>query len=256
MPLLTGERLQNRYRIVSLLAAGSSGATYRAWDDVDKRDVAIKEHLDRSPDAQRLFRAEADRLTRLKHEQIPELLDHFCLDSGCYLVSRFVDGVDLQSLLNQYGPLPSDLIIGWLQATAKPLQYLHEQGQLHLGIKPANVRLAPDGRIFLVDSGLPGMGLPAINDGYAAPELAAQTEATPASDIFSLGATLYTLLTAQVPPDPLHRESGLVDLQPAREVNPNVEPYLSIVANRAMSLRPDARYETAVDFADALARPP
>ncbi len=255
MPLLPGELLQNRYRIVSLLAAGSSGATYRAWDSVDRADAAIKEHLDSSPEAQKLFRAEADRLTRLRHPQLPQFLDHFCLDSGCYLVSRYVDGVDLQSLLDQYGPLPSDLIIGWLQTAVTPLVYLHEKGQLHLGIKPANIRLTPDGDLFLVDSGLPGMGIPAINDGYAAPELAAQTEAAAASDIFSLGAALYTLLTAQIPPDPLRRESGLVDLKPAREVNPNVEPYLSIVANRAMSLRPDARFETAADFADALARP-
>jgi formylglycine-generating enzyme required for sulfatase activity len=70
-----------------------------------------------------------------------------------------------------------------------------------------------------------------------------------------MGATLYTLLTGKVPPDALRLESGLEDLIPAREANPNVEPYLSVVANRAMDLRPEVRYETVNDFARALERP-
>jgi formylglycine-generating enzyme required for sulfatase activity len=75
------------------------------------------------------------------------------------------------------------------------------------------------------------------------------------SDIYGLGATLYTLLTGQVPPDALHRESGLESLVPAREANPDVEPYLSVAASRAMDLRPDVRFETAAEFAQALERP-
>ena len=96
------------------------------------------------------------------------------------------------------------------------------------------------------------MGIRPHTDGYGSPEQQAQREASVASDIYSLGATLYTLLTGQVPPKALSRETGLTDLLPAREANPNVEPYLSLVAGRAMSLRADARYETAVSFANAL----
>jgi len=256
MPLLPGEILNTRYRIVSLLAAGAYGCTYRARDIVDGRDVAIKEYLDPAVETQKLFRAEARRLSELQHPQLTAVLDHFALeDVGQYLVSAYVDGVDLQSLLAQYGPLPSDLVIVWLQAVCKPLAYLHGKGQLHLNIKPANIRLTPAGDVFLVDSGLPGLGVRPHDRGYGAPEQQARQEVTPVSDVYSLGATLYTLLTGAPPPNALSRESGLEDLKPAREVNPNVEPYLSIVANRAMSLRPDVRYETAVDFARALERP-
>ncbi len=256
MPLLPGELLNHRYRIVNLMASGSYGATYRAYDIKDERHYAIKEYLDASPEIQKRFRSEARRLTQLSHPQLATFRDHFPLDGvGQYLVSDYVDGVDLQSLLNQYGALPSDLLIGWLQAACEPLGYLHQQGVLHLNIKPANLRLTADSQIFLVDTGLSGMGVRPHTDGYGAPEQQAQTEVSAYSDIYSLGATLYTLLTAQVPPQALSRESGLVDLIPAREVNPDVEPYLSLVAARAMSMRADARYETAADFAQALNRP-
>ena len=256
MPLLPGEILHKRYRIVSLLAETPYGATYRARDIAAGLDVAVKEYLDASPQTQKLFRQEARRLSRLRHPQLPAVLDHFSLEeTGQYLISEYVAGVDLQSLMAQYGVLPSDLIIGWLQAACKPLQYLHDHDQLHLNIKPANIRIAPTGEVFLVDSGLPGLGIRPHVAGYGSPEQQAQTAVSPASDIYSLGATLYTLLTTQLPPNALSRESGLSDLKPAREVNPDVEPYLSLAAGRAMSIRPDARYESASDFAQALNRP-
>ena len=170
MPLLPAELLHKRYRIVSLLAAGPYGATYRAYDQTDRRDVVIKEYLDPSVEVQRLFRAEARRLAALSHPQLPATLDHFALDNGQYLVSTYIDGVDLGSLLAQYGPLPSDLIVPWLQSACRPLVYLHEQKQLHLNVKPANIRLTPGGDVFLVDSGLPGLGVRPHAAGFGAPE--------------------------------------------------------------------------------------
>jgi formylglycine-generating enzyme required for sulfatase activity len=256
MPLLPRELLNKRYRIVNLLAEGPYGAVYRAWDQVDKRDVAIKEYLDPSPEIQKLFRAEASRLAGNKHPQLPAVRDHFCLeDVGQYLISDYVDGIDLKTLLVEYGPMPSDLIVEWLQSVSIPLTYLHGKKQLHLNVKPANIRITPTGDVYLVDTGLPGLGVSLGASGYAAPEQQTQGTVTVASDIYSLGATLYTMLTGEVPPDALHRESGLEDMVPARELNPDVEPYLSIVANRAMDLRPDVRYESATDFARALERP-
>lgn len=257
MPLLPEELLNKRYRIVSLLGQGQEGAVYRAWDVHEKVEVAIKEYLDPGLETQKRFRAEARRLSRLQHPQLPAVRDHFAVEGvGQYLVNDFVNGTDLQSLLQQYGPLPSELIIGWLQEACAPLAYLHEKGQPHLDVKPANIRVTPAGQVFLVDTGLPGLGIAPGDGGYAAPEQVKQSDDVgSASDIYSLGATLYTLLTEKEPPGALQVESGLEDLIPAREMNPDVEPYLSIVATRAMSLRPDARYETVSDFARALQRP-
>jgi len=256
MPLLPGEILNKRYRIVNLLGEGPYGAVYRAWDLTDQIDVAVKEYLDPSGETQRLFRAEAGRLSDLSHPQLPAVKDYFYFeDTGQYLISQYIDGIELQSLLDQYGPLPSDLIVGWLQAACRPLAYSHGKNQLHLNIKPANIRLTPTGDVFLVDTGLPGLGISLGASGYAAPEQQTREKVTVASDIYSLGATLYTLLTTKVPPDALHRQSGLEDLVPAREVNPDVEPYLSVVAARAMDLRPEVRFESAEEFARALERP-
>ncbi len=256
MPLLPGELLNRRYRIVSLLAEGPHGAVYRAWDVKERRDVAVKELLDASVKTQQLFRAEARRLNGLRHPQIPAIRDHFALDDvGQYLVSDYVDGVSLRDLLAQYGPLPEDLVVAWLGAVCRPLAYLHRHDALHLNIKPANIRLTPAGDVFLVDTGLPGLGISVGASGYAAPEQASQTEVTATSDIYSLGATLYTALTGETPPDALRRRSGLVDLRAPREVNPDVSPYLSIAAMRALDLRPDVRFETADAFAAALERP-
>jgi serine/threonine protein kinase len=246
MPYLPGEIINKRYRIVSLLGSGSYGAVYRAWDLSTQKSVAIKEYLDPSVETQKRFRAQARQLNRLQHPQLAPVLDHFALDNtGQYLVSHYVDGISLQSLLDQYGPLPSDLIIGWLQAACVPLSYLHEKRQLHLDIKPANILLTPAGEVFLVDGGLPGLGTRPHEGGFGSPEQQAQGEVTATSDVYSMGATLYTLLTAQSPPNALSRESGLQELIPAREANPDIEPYLSVVATRALSLRPDTRYESA-----------
>jgi formylglycine-generating enzyme required for sulfatase activity len=256
MPLLPGGILNRRYRIVNLLAEGPYGAVYRAWDLRDERDVAVKEYLDASAETQRLFRAEAARLADLRHPQLAPVRDHFALeDTGQYLISDYIDGIDLRRLLDQYGLLPSDLIIGWLQAVCRPLGYLHEKKQLHLNLKPANIRVTPPGEVFLVDTGLPGLGVTLGTSGYGSPEQQLQGRVSSASDIYGLGATLYTLLTGEVPPDALRRESGLEVMRPAREANPDVEPYLSVVASRAMDLRPEVRFESVADFAQALERP-
>jgi eukaryotic-like serine/threonine-protein kinase len=256
MPLLPGEILNRRYHIISLLGGGRYGATYRAVDIGAQKDVAIKEYLDPSVETQKRFRGEARRLSGLDHPQLPQFIDHFAAENvGQYLVSTFAGVVSLQDLLDQYGPLPSDLITGYLQAACEPLLYLHKQKMLHLDVKPANIRISGSGNVFLVDSGLPELGIRPHEEAFGSPEQQAQTEVTPTSDIYSLGATLYVLLCGKLPPNALSRESGLEELIPVREVNPDVEPYLSLVATRAMSLRPDARYESATDFAQALNRP-
>jgi eukaryotic-like serine/threonine-protein kinase len=255
MPLLPGEIVIKQYRIVSLLAEGPSGAVYRAWDQSHKRDVALKEYLDPSAQAQRLFQEEATRLMGLSHAQLPAVRDFFSQAGvGQYLVSDYIDGVDLQDLLDQYGPPPPERVVAWMQAACQPLTYLHGRGRLHLNIKPANIRQTPDDRVYLVDSGLPGLGISLRGDGFSSPEQMRQGKVTPASDMYSLGATLYTLLTGRRPPDALQRESGLMNLIPAREVNTEVPAYLSVAASRAMDLRPDVRFENAAEFATALGR--
>ena len=110
--------------------------------------------------------------------------------------------------------------------------------------------------IFLVDNGLHGLGIRPQAAAFGSPEQQGQTDVAATADILQPGRHALHAVNGQLPPQALGRESGLEDLIPAREVNGNVEPYLSILASRAMSLRTDARFDSAVDFASALARPP
>ena len=254
MLLNVGHTLVQRYRIVGLLGKGAAGATYRAWDARGQREVAIKQYLDTT--AIKQFRKEAQQLIQIEHPNLAQFIDHFSVDGdGLFLVSEYVNGVSGANLAAQYGQLPHGQIIGWLQQVCEGLNHLHGQERLHLDVKPQNVRIRPNSQVVLVDSGLPGMGIASGTSGYASPEQQAQRDATQQSDIYSLGATLYHLLTGKTPPDALQRETALLDLTPAREVNANVEPYLSIIAQHAMSLQPELRQESAEIFAIALGRP-
>lgn len=256
MPYLPGETISKRYRIHSLLGRGAHGAVYRVWDTADQREYALKEYLRDDEAIRQLWPRQFRRLAGLRHPQLPTWRDHFRVEGmGHYLVSDFVAGASLQELLDQYGPLPPERAVAWLQSAAEPLTYLHGQGVFHLNLKPANLRLSPAGELFVVDTGLPELGVPVGVEGFAPPEQRRQQEATAASDIYSLGATLYALLTNQPPSAALKRESGLATLTSARELNPDTPPYLALVANRALSLQPAARYEKVADFAHALNNP-
>lgn len=260
MALIIGDMLIERYRIVGRLNrpnCGKMGGTYRAYDVRKKQDVAIKLYLNSNPATQRQFRAVAQRLSQITHPQLPTFLDHFSIDkTGQFLISDYVDGIDLQTVIDQFHPLPSQSIINWVQEALKPLTHLHEHEQLHHDFKPANVRIAPDGTVYLVDTGLPQMRqVAAGTDGYAAPELVHGRPTSIQTDIYGVGATLYTALTGIVPPAASKRVSGVSSLTSARDVNKQVEPYLSVMIARAMSLRPDARYGSVYQVSNALVRP-
>src|SRR5512139_2729597 len=104
MPLSPGQTLNNRYRIVKLLGQGGFGAVYRAWDTNLERPRALKENLDTSPEAQRQFKREAQILSDLAHPNLPRVIDHFVIPGqGQYLVMDFVEGENLQSMLDERG---------------------------------------------------------------------------------------------------------------------------------------------------------
>ncbi|MEM7798625.1 MAG: bifunctional serine/threonine-protein kinase/formylglycine-generating enzyme family protein [Chloroflexota bacterium] len=255
MAFYPGEIINKRYRIVHKLGAGSRHVVYRGWDINASSDVAIKERIITDESVARRFRRAVNQLVALRHAQTPELLDHFRLnETGYYIVYDYIDGVDLQALVDQYGPLPADLIIAYLSQVGPPLAHFHAKKRCHTNIKPSNLRLRPDGTLFLVDPGLSALQLMPEDLSYAAPEQQLSTEIDPQADIYALGATLFSLLTAQQPPDPVRREAEMRPLPLAREVNPDAAPHLSLIAGRAMSVDPELRFGSVEAFVEALQR--
>jgi len=266
MPLETGFVLNNRYRIVSLLGQGGFGAVYRAWDTSLNRPCAIKENLETSPEAQRQFNREAVILANLSHPNLPRVTDYFSLpDQGQYLVMDFVEGQDLESLVQRQGPVSPDQAMLWIAQVADALDYLHKQDPpvLHRDIKPANVRITPQGKAMLVDFGLvkiydpalrTTLGARALTPGFAPPEQYGTGNTDPRSDIYALGATLYALLTGKTPIESVQRMAG-VELIPLQSANPQVAPSVGQAIDHAMALTPSKRYDTAGEFIQALRQP-
>ncbi|MEW5872351.1 MAG: protein kinase [Chloroflexota bacterium] len=272
MPLDTGKILKDRYRIVKLLGQGGFGAVYRAWDMNLDRPCALKENLETSEVAQRQFEREAKILANLSHPGLPHVSDHFFIPGqGQYLVMDYIEGEDLQQLLDRAGPPPVERALEWIYQVCDALTHMHAQAPavIHRDIKPANIRVmrttgSPHGRAMLVDFGIakmytPGarttVGARAVTPGYSPPEQYGQGFTDAQSDVYALGATLYTLLTNLAPPDSVDIMSGAT--QPPRQahlLNPQVPPAVGAVIAQAMQVNRAQRLGSVSAFKLALER--
>ena len=264
MTVTSGNILINRYRIVRLLGQGGFGAVYRAWDMTLERPCAIKESLDISQEAQRQFKREAKLLANLAHPNLPRVTDYFSLPGqGQYLVMDFVEGQDLQELLNRAsGSLPEASIQSWITQVCDALAYLHTQKPpiIHRDIKPANIKITPQGQAMLVDFGIAKVydpksqtteGARAVTPGYSPYEQYGLGSTDIRSDIYALGATLYALLTGKAPPESLQRV--LRDqMVPAEQLNPHLTQDVKVALQRALQIDPNNRFQTVTDFKLAL----
>ncbi|MGD1994815.1 MAG: protein kinase, partial [Anaerolineae bacterium] len=262
MPLNPGQILRKRYRIEALLGHGGMGSVYRALDLGLDIPVAIKENRIATPEAQRQFSREAGILARLRHPNLPRVADHFSVPGlGQYLVMDYVQGADLQEVLGRQGTLPETRALAWIGQVLDALEYLHAQNIIHRDVKPANVKITPEGQVFLVDFGLAKVydplqrttvGARGVTPGYAPPEQYGHGRTDARTDVYSVGATLYTLLTGQTPPDALEYMMGQADLVSPRQVNPSVQMAVDAAIVRAMEPLPGERFQTAAEFREAL----
>src|SRR5215510_8082572 len=259
MPLKVGQVLDRRYRVDSLLGQGGFGAVYKAWDLSLERACAVKENLDTSEVARRQFTREATVLASLSHPNLPRVTDHFFIPGyGQYLVMDFVDGIDLGQLVRNEGPIAPERALKIIKQIADALDYLHSLTPpvLHRDIKPGNIKITSDGKAVLVDFGLveidgpnleTSMGARALPPGYSPPEQYGQGTTDPRTDIYALSATLYTLLTARLPPESVQRY-GLDELVLPHQVDATISPIVSAAVGRGMALNPSQRYQTIADM--------
>jgi eukaryotic-like serine/threonine-protein kinase len=253
------------YRIVRVIGHGGSGAVYEAESLRDAgMPVALKETFD--PAGARGFQDEFAVLYQLEHANLPRYHEVFEQQGDSYLVMELVAGQSLQEVLDAAaGPLLEAQVLGYAIQICEGLRYLHSQQPpiLHRDIKPANIRLTPEGLIKLVDFGLlkqgtqqtrltiRGLGTPA----YAPIEQYGRGGTDPRSDIYSLGATLYHLLTSQEPPPATDRIASVPDpLPPPRQLNHALSPHVADTILKAMALMQKDRYADVAAFRDALLR--
>ena len=219
--LPTNTILRGRYRIVKRLGKGGMGAVYQAKDTTfNDRFVAVKQMLQIGLAPQMLtiytnnFKREANMLAELMHHSLPRIYDYFSEGECWYLVMDYIKGVTLQKYLEQAGgrlPVEEALRIGVELCTV--LGYLHSRQPsiIFRDLKPANVMIASDGHLYLIDFGIAREYKPDqtkdthhfVSAGYAAPEQYGhgQTQTTSQSDIYSLGATLHQMLSGHNPSD-------------------------------------------------------
>src|SRR5437763_1027509 len=266
-----GTILQGRYRVVRQLARGGMGTVYEAVDERLDATVALKETSFDSEEFRRQFEREARLLARLSHPALPRVSDHFTEDEGQFLVMQFVGGPDLEEMrrAREGGSFPAAQVLEWADQLLDALDYLHAQepSVIHRDIKPQNLKIGGRGQIILLDFGLAKgyasqtSPLAASVVGYTpayAPLEQIQGAGTDArSDLYSLAATLYHLLTGATPPNALARADAVLNgepdpLRPADELNAQVSTDVSAVLRQAMALRRDQRLSSAAAMRRAL----
>jgi len=264
MTLERGALLHKRYRIVEILGQGGMGSVYRAVDENLGVDVAVKENLFTTDEYARQFRLEAVILANLRHANLPRVTDHFVIgDQGQYLVMDYIEGEDLRQRMERMGNITEDEAILIGAALCDALAYLHTRKPpiLHRDIKPGNVKITPDGHMFLVDFGLAKVlhgsqatttGARAMTPGYSPPEQYGTARTDPRTDIYSLGATLYAALSGIIPEDGLARAMDNTQLTPLRKRNGKVSRRLAAAIEKAMGIDPADRFQNAEDFKRSL----
>jgi eukaryotic-like serine/threonine-protein kinase len=266
--LRPGATLANRYQIQGAIGVGGMGAVYRARDlhfpNVVKL-VAVKEMIIQAPDPLvrktivRNFEREANLLATLDHRSISKIYDSFSLNERSYLVLEFINGKDLEAILNDSeGPLTEERVIGWAVELCDVLQYLHThqpEPVIFRDMKPSNVMVNTHDHIILIDFGIAKhfqggqqRGTMIGTEGYSPPEQY-RGEASPQADIYALGATLHHLLTRR---DPRLEPPFSFGERPIRKINPLVSPELEEVIVTALQYNPGDRFPTALDMKEAL----
>jgi len=258
---IKGNLLDGRYELVKTLKKGGMGCVYQAKDINLGIDCAVKEMLssDKSADQEyaiKRFKEEALLLGRLRHPNLPVVRDCFIENKKYYLVMDYIDGEDMQTTLIrlQGKPLPEREVIRHTIQILGILDYLHSQSPpvIYRDLKPGNIMIRKrDRRAMLVDFGIARTVQPESSTtkttigtfGYCAVE---QVKGKPEirSDIYSMGATMYHMLTGVQP--------QFMFIEPILKINPGISKKTALIVTKAIQLKPQKRFSSAREMIEAL----
>lgn len=262
-----GTVLQGRYEIIRTVGIGGMGAVYQARDKrftKVARLCAVKEMVNSAPDPHlrelsiKNFEREANILATLNHPAIPKIFDCFSEGNRSYLVLEFIEGQDLESLLQRTASfLPEERVISWAIQICDVLSYIHSHKPnpiIFRDLKPSNIMLNNQDRIVLIDFGIAKVfqtgqkGTMIGTEGYSPPEQY-RGIADPRGDVYALGATMHHLLTKR---DPRLEPPFTFHECPPRSLNPAVSKRLEAVVMKALQYEIEDRYSSAEEMGLAL----
>lgn len=273
-PLAPKTTLQDRYQITTLIGKGGMGEVYLAIDQRLGHSVALKRTtVGEDATLADAFEREARTLAQLRHSVLPKVSDHFIENDEQFLIMDYISGEDLSERLQATNkPFPLNWVMFWADQLLESLTYLHTHDPpiIHRDIKPQNLKLTDENHIVLLDFGLSKNALAqnlvttsgsvvGYTPHYASMEQIRGTGTNARSDIFSLSATLYHLLSNEVPLDALTRADAMLSslpdpLKSLTELNPEITQAISDVIYKGMQISQDKRFATARDMQKALRR--
>ena len=281
--LPNGTLLIGTYAVESVLGQGGFGITYRSHDQMLDRSVAIKEFFPSSCRRQNLaveparglsdhdyraaraqFLAEARILARCHHAGIVGVYAAFEANETAYMVMELLHGKTLAQLLSaRGGRMEQAEAVGVIERVGEALGFVHDLDLLHRDIKPDNIIVCDDGRVMLIDFGTAREWVKGqaqgqtvvVTPGYAPLEqYAKQARRGAFTDVYGLAATLYHLLTGQMPPSASDRAMGVL-LRPAREINPKISPNVARAVETGLQMEIARRPQSVREFLDLLHAP-
>lgn len=257
-----GQVIEDKYEILTLIGQGGMSKVYLARDKRLNKQWAVKEIQKKARDKNnevviQSAIAEANMIKQLDHPSIVRIVDIIENPDVIYIIEDYIEGETLNTILEENGAQPQELVIEWAMQICEALEYLHTRKPaiIYRDMKPSNVMLKPDGYIKIIDFGIAreykeqnsadtvSLG----TKGYAAPEQfggKGQTDAR--TDVYCLGVTLYHLVTGHSPCDPPY------EIYPIRHWNPQLDPGLEAVIERCTQLNPNDRYQSCAELLYAL----
>lgn len=256
-----GSIIDGKYKILNKIGQGGMSVVYLAMNERANKQWAIKEVRKDGVKDYDVVRqgliAETDILKRLNHPHLPSIIDVFDRDDTFLIVMDYIEGKSLDHWLKKDGAQPQEKVVEWAKQICDVLGYLHSRKPpiIYRDLKPANVMLKPDGQIMIIDFGTAReFKETSIEDtsclgtqGYAAPEQYGghgQTDAR--TDIYTLGATMYHLLTGHNPSLPPY------EMYPIRRWNPALSSGLEKIVLKCTQRNPNDRYQNCAELMYAL----